>query len=68
MRHEHLRALPWREVLCEEPTHTVAPDWWRAYAHLAPALDEASSDDGEEDEDGDDAASTADALAAMEID
>ena len=56
---------------CEESTHTVDVDWWQAYCHLAPSLEEsASSDDSEEaeEEDDDDAASTVDALAAMEID
>lgn len=60
---------------CREPTHTTDPEWWRAYAHMAPALPQADdqgsdedsdSADGEED-DEDPNGATAMALEAMDI-
>jgi hypothetical protein len=60
---------------CEEPMHTIDPNWWQAYVVHAPPLED-SEDDGDE-EDGDsedesvefvtDALETARGIAAMDL-
>jgi hypothetical protein len=45
---------------CEEAAHCTDPDWWRAYSHLAPPLED---DDCESSSESD----GAEAMAAMDI-
>lgn len=48
---------------CQELLHTTDPNWWRAYEHLSPPLQEHSDDETmDSDPDG------AEAMAAMDID
>ena len=66
---------------CEEPTHTIDPEWWRTYAEDAPQLD--GSDDTDDSDDSDETCNSGidatdrrvpfvsdaiEAMAAMEID